>query len=290
MNSSSYSRPAGDPGDPEDSAPRRVNPLAEELHIILVEPSDPLNVGMVARAMSNLGLHHLHLVRPRGYDRQRANITACHGEYLLDTMTIHDDVAPILSPMKEVVAFEPREGRAAHLHCELHEWLPSMRNPELFPCALLFGSEDEGLSNRELEHCRALVSLPTYGPNYSFNLAQSVLLAIFSLSQLSIPAKSETFEPVGLWAEFAQLDTLIKETMTRAGFYSRKINAQIPAILKSLFRRARPSKRDIQILLGVFAQTAKTLRGDSRVVRLRTDAPSPRYRFPEDAETFQDEE
>jgi tRNA (cytidine32/uridine32-2'-O)-methyltransferase len=266
------------------------HPRADDVHVVLVETTDPLNIGMVARAMSNLGFKHLHLVRPRKLDRQRSNITACQGEYLLDSMQVHDSVAEVVAQVKDVVGFEPKAGRAAYLHYELSEWVSHLKLPDSFPCALLFGSEDEGLSNRDIEHCRALVSLPTYGANYSFNLAQSVLLGLFSVTQAEPAQAGAAIEELPLWAEYSQLDHLMRETLVRSGFYSRKTNAEIPAILKSLVRRARPTKREMQILLGVFSQSAKALRGDVPVRRMIDDPPTPKFAFPADSLTFDEEE
>ena len=43
----------------------------DNIHMILVEPQIPENIGSVARAMTNMGITHLVLVKPKNCDLSR---------------------------------------------------------------------------------------------------------------------------------------------------------------------------------------------------------------------------
>ena len=71
-------------------------------NVVLVEPEESLNIGSVARAMMNLGFYNLHLIRPKNYDRARAQVTACWAGTVLDQLKIHDSPELALSEMQYV--------------------------------------------------------------------------------------------------------------------------------------------------------------------------------------------
>jgi len=127
---------------------------AEHLHVVLVEPGDPLNVGSVARAMSNLGYRHLHLVAPPRYDAERAATTACWATDLLAEARTHDSLEAALAPMQLVVGFTARHGRHRAQHVSLPRWVERMAAAPPAATALLFGPEDTDLRAEHLSPCR----------------------------------------------------------------------------------------------------------------------------------------
>ncbi len=49
--------------------------------------------------------------------------------------------------------------------------------------ALVFGSEDRGLENAQIERCQRIVTIPTSGEASSLNLAQAVLLLLYECAK-----------------------------------------------------------------------------------------------------------
>src|SRR5262249_24798986 len=47
--------------------------------------------------------------------------------------------------------------------------------------ALIFGPEDHGLSNKDLEHCQLLITIPTHPDYQSLNVAQAVVICLYEL-------------------------------------------------------------------------------------------------------------
>ncbi|MDH5751251.1 MAG: RNA methyltransferase, partial [Deltaproteobacteria bacterium] len=246
----------------------------ERFHVVLVEPGDSLNVGSVARVMTNLGFTHLHLVAPPRFNRERAATTACWATWLLDSMQIHDDLDTALSGMQQVAGFTARHGRHRPQHLLLPDWVRELEARPAGRTALLFGPEDHGLSAEHVTHCRWLVRIPSSGANPSFNLSHAVMLALFELTRSGwdeIPFR-EGLEPAPMGA-FEQLDRLVSESLIRSGFYGKGTPGPMRGLVKHLLRRIEPDEREMRVLLGIFDHINRTLSGVAPVQPLEEEAP-----------------
>src|SRR5216684_4918187 len=56
----------------------------ERLAIVLVEPTDPVNIGGVIRAMANTGFLNLRLVRPVGFDARKVIGVAHYTQHIVE--------------------------------------------------------------------------------------------------------------------------------------------------------------------------------------------------------------
>ncbi len=234
----------------------------DRFHVVLVEPGDSLNIGAVARAMSNLGFRHLHLVAPPRYDPERAAITACWAVEQLRAAPVYESLEQALAPMEQVVAFTARHGRHRPRHLLLPEWVAKAVEAPPGPTALVFGPEDHGLRREHLAHCHWLVRIPSSSENPSYNLAQSVLLALFELSRPGwdeTPRKARTM-PVA--RDMYQLEALVDEVLTRSRFFQEGTPEPIPDLVKHLLRRTDPDERELRVLLGMFGKINRALAGE----------------------------
>ena len=150
---------------------------------VLVRPRNPNNIGAVARAMANFGAADLRLVEPfaPAWEESRA---AVGGEALLKrarVLTLAEAVAD------STLVLGTGDGRRAirrpvvdlpGLAAYLREHLP-----EGGRVSILFGSEKTGLSNSELEPCRAVIRIPTQPKVPSMNLGQAAAVIAYELSR-----------------------------------------------------------------------------------------------------------
>jgi len=229
--------------------------------LVLDRVEDPRNVGAVARAMMNLGFGSLHLVSPPRYDPATAAITACWATEILEGATIHDTLEEALAPMEQVVGFTARHGKNRPRHLLLPEWCERIEREPPRSTALLFGSEDSGLRRDHLSHCHWLVRIPSASANPSFNLSQSVLLALFELSRRrwgGIAADEKPRPPI---SEFAQLDRLVEAVLTQSGYFRKGTPRPVPQLVKHLLRRIDPDEREMGILMGMFGKIHRALAG-----------------------------
>lgn len=248
------------------------NQHSEDIHIVLVEPINSLNIGAVMRSMANLGFKHLHLVDARDWDPKRAEITACHGAHILKSTKFYDHLNEALASMQEVVGLSARVGKNRPRHSLLNEWCSAFSSGPKKQTALVFGPEETGLRQEHIEHCTQLIRIPSATECPSFNLAQAVLLVLFTLNQQSLsnttmPARSDLPE----WNDFYQLERIVEEVLSRSGFYRKGTPATMPGRVKNILRRLNPDEREMELLLGMFGRINRTLAGDSPIYPLSED-------------------
>ena len=260
------------------SLPRAA--AAEWAHVVLVEPGDSLNIGAVARAMSNLGFRHLHLVAPQRYDPERAATTACWGAPVLECAHIHATLAEALADMEQVVGFSARHGADRPRHLVLDEWCARLAAEPAARTALLFGPEDHGLHTEHLEHCRWLIRIPSTDANPSFNLAQSVLLALFELSRPDWSAVAPEAKQRPTLRELTQLDRLVDKVLRQVGYFNKGTPRPIPRLVKHLLRRLDPDLREGRVLTGMFGKIHRALSGRIPIHPVEPEPDSPRAKRP----------
>src|SRR5690349_6227277 len=166
----------------------------DRVHVVLVEPGDSRNVGSVARAMSNLGFRHLHLVAPPRYHAEDAATTACWATDILAEAKMHTSLADAVAPLQHVIGFSVREGHNRPRLLLLDQWMDLWHGEPEQDTALVFGPEDTGLRQEHVALCRWLVRIPTAAQNPSLNLSQAVLLALHELSRREPGALTEPQE------------------------------------------------------------------------------------------------
>lgn len=231
-----------------------------DIHIVLIEAADSLNIGAVARAMTNLGFDNLHLVNPVAYDPRRAKVTACWGAPLLDKAVLHSRIEDVLGQMQEVVGFSIRAGKNRCGFLSLPDWASTILAGSSARTALLFGPEDNGLRQEHIEHCRYLIRIPTSQEYPTMNLAQSVVVALYELSRLDPPQTVDQRQAPD-WNQFYQLDRLLDSVGELSGFYGKGTAPQVPGVMKNLFRRMKPDEREVRLMLGLLGRLDGILKG-----------------------------
>jgi tRNA/rRNA methyltransferase len=245
-----------------------VAPQNEKFHVVLVEPAESLNVGSVARAMMNLGFKHLHLVRPVNYKKEKAAITACWATGILENLRIHDSYEETLATMEDVVGFSTREGsqnRSSQM--VIGTWSAERITNPPAKTALVFGPEADGLRIEHVELCRCLVRIPSSEECPTFNLAQSVLIALYELSKKDWNLVHSPSRAVPDWNQFFQLDRLVEEVLVRCQYYRPGTPAPIPSLVKHMLRRMNPDEREMAVLLGLFSRIGKALAKETESVK-----------------------
>ncbi|MEG4633365.1 TrmJ/YjtD family RNA methyltransferase [Microcoleus sp. AR_TQ3_B6] len=150
------------------------------IRIVLVEPAGPLNVGSVARVMKNMGLHQLVLVNPHcDYLGEEARLMAVRAADILETAKVVESLPAALVGCVRAIATTGDDGRS--LPTKLED--PADALPWLLeaPSALIFGREDCGLTNAELNRAQRLIRIPSSDAYTSLNLAQAVAICCYEL-------------------------------------------------------------------------------------------------------------
>ncbi len=228
------------------------------LRVVLLEPSHPGNIGAAARALANMGVGRLVLVAPRCAIAEEARTRAAGGAALLEQAELVPDLATAVAGCRLLIGasarqrslawpqWSPREA-AAHAIAEA-------RHGEV---ALLFGREDCGLSNEELQCCHAQLRIPSDERCSSLNLAMAVLLVSYELrlvaldSSASLPAVP--LEEAATAEQITDFHRHLEQTLLQIGFLNPTAPRQLLARLRRLFARTRLDGVEVSILRGVLS-------------------------------------
>ena len=225
------------------------------ISIVLVEPQNPGNVGMVCRAMMNFGLSDLRLVNPCPIDHPEALKFAVSARDLLESARIFPSLAEAVADSPLSVATTRRHGK---YRSEIHppREIVAMIGEQLLTnrSALVFGREDSGLTTDEVALCRWQATIPTADEYGSLNLAQAVLLFCYEIMQGLTPADlggerllapPEELEPL-----FAQMEPVL----LKIGFLKPENPAHMMRSFRRIFARASLDSREVMVLRGMFSQ------------------------------------
>lgn len=236
-------------------------PLPEGAHVIvvLVEPKDPRNIGAVARAMSNLGMSQLRLVSPARFDRVMARSVACWGGDIIDAAVCCESLKDAVQEAHETIGFASDSAAHRVPQLLLDEWVESFAASPKRTVALVFGSEEQGLTRDHYPLCHFLVRIPSSAANRSYNLAQSVIVALYSIrKRMSAAIGSDR----GEWptnAHLEQFAEMVLKTAGQVGFLNDNSPAHMRDLLANTARRGHYSTRELKILTGLFGQIQKSL-------------------------------
>jgi len=244
-----------------------VHPRLQHIRIILLEPAGALNVGSAARVMANMGLSQLVLVNPHcdplGEDAQRM---AVHAGDILTQAQIVPTLPAALTDCTKAIATTARD-RALNTTMELPEVaLPWLVAPEPVnapaPAALIFGPEDRGLSNEELNYAQRFVRIPSDASYTSLNLAQAIAVCCYELARSTTPRRAlGVSPPPPSEAETAALDQLdgfhqhLEAVLLKIGYLYPHTATSRMEKLRRFFVRAAPTSQELAMLRGILRQT-----------------------------------
>ncbi|MBV8801935.1 MAG: RNA methyltransferase, partial [Gammaproteobacteria bacterium] len=167
--------------------------MLDNIRIVLVNPSHPGNIGATARAMKTMGLKKLYLVNPRLFPHTNANEMASGALDVLGQAVVVDELDEALTDCELVVGTSARE-RAIPWPQLLPRELADLARIEAqkTTIAIVFGREQSGLTNDELDRCHFHLIIPS-NPDYSsLNLAAAVQVVAYELRVASLNQKIET--------------------------------------------------------------------------------------------------
>lgn len=229
--------------------------LRTRIRIVLAEPRLPANIGAAARAMKNFGLADLWLIQPP-QDRDGQGLALAHGaEDVYENAHRVYALEEALDGVQVVIGTTARLGggwRADPLTPrEAAPFILSRATANTV--AILFGSEDRGLSNREVDYCQALISIPTDSAHRSLNLAQAVLLIGYELFVAARPQGEADLE----LAPAKHVDAFLSDfadALTRINFLRPGNPDYWMMSFRRLFGRTGLTTPEVNLLRGVVRQ------------------------------------
>lgn len=245
----------------------------DRLRIVLIGTSHPGNIGGTARAMKNMGISDLALVAPRCEVRCSEAISRASGaDELVAAAHIHETIDDAVADATLVVGASARSRTLPWPMItprQLGESLASEMQSEKARVALVFGREDTGLTNAELQRCHRHVHIPTNPDFSSLNLAAAVQVLAYECRQAwlaeqasapasaALPFGTEWDNPLASHEELERFFEHMERALTAIEFHDPDNPRQLMARLRRLYLRARPDRMEINILRGTFTAMEK---------------------------------
>jgi tRNA (cytidine32/uridine32-2'-O)-methyltransferase len=239
------------------------------VRVVLVDTSHPGNIGAAARAMWNMGLQRLSLVRPKHFPSAEATARAAGADALLYHADIYESLQEALTDCAWVVGTTVRSR-----HLELPPLTPrafaarALEEARRGQIALVFGREQSGLSNQELDMCQAVASIAANPEFASLNLAAAVQVFSYEL-KLAFGDGDEAADAslsalqVATTADLEGLYNHLEQVLAHIGYYDPQAPKLLMRRLRRLYGRARLDRTEVNILRGILAATQRAA-GNSR--------------------------
>lgn len=227
------------------------------IRFVLVRPGNALNMGAAARALSNFGFEDLVAVEPKDENWRLASGSAIYASELIRR-------APVMGLEEAIADCSVVLGTASAHNREMRQ--PRVTLPALEPwlrrrlkkggkAAVLFGCESAGLSNDEMDHCSAILRIPTAPDAPSMNLGQAVAVTAYTLSRYKLEkAVTRSDEALMEGRQAAGLTELALRAMEKTGYNGHLSAAQRRMKFRSGILRWSMTRADGKFLAGLLAK------------------------------------
>ena len=240
-----------------------TDPLSR-VRVVLHEPQDPVNIAAAVRAMKNMGLTTLILVRPAEYDPSRIRFVAHDSDDLVASIRHCETVEEALGGCVLVAAYTARQRAAKRSVANPREAATELvRSTAEGDVAILFGREDRGLDNEALDRANLVVTIPT--TDYaSLNLAQAAVIAMYEL-RLAAPEHARARRaprkdaPPATSEQFERLFADIEQALRAIEFFKTRNGELVLRTVRSLTFRAAPDAREIDLVRAMAIEVSRAL-------------------------------
>jgi len=231
--------------------------MKDNVRIVLVEITHPGNIGAAARAMKNMGLSQLYLVRPQGFPSAEATARAAGADDLLARAMVCDDLDEALTGCGLVFGASARARKIS--------W------PQLDPraaaarvasvgekAAVVFGREHAGLTNEELDRCTHLLTIPTVPEFSSLNVAAAVQVVSYELRMATAPPAAAADQARLATAEQRErFYQHLEQVLLDLEFLDPANPKHLMRRLRRLFNRVELDENEVHILRGILTAVAR---------------------------------
>lgn len=235
------------------------------VRFVLVEPTEPGNIGASARAIKNMGFKNLALVTPPDDTEGYAERLAHNATDVLRAAKEYPSLADALAEASLVIGTSCRGGKRRGMVLPVDEAIEKVFNAASRGgnVAVLFGRERVGLSSAETDECAFMINIPTSSRQPSLNLAQAVMLVAYELGKLQMETpKGESPGLLSTHAGQAALSRRLTRVLELLGYTKmgdRTIARKILVTIKHFLGRAGLTGDELDMLEGICTRLVKRL-------------------------------
>ncbi|MGB0321564.1 MAG: tRNA (cytosine(32)/uridine(32)-2'-O)-methyltransferase TrmJ [Pseudohongiellaceae bacterium] len=240
------------------------------IKIVLVNTSHPGNIGATARAMKNMGLSRLALVNPVEFPSGVAVGRAASALDVLEQAEVVNTLGEAIADCALVIGSSARsrslpwpmltpERSAAKL----------VKESQSAPVALVFGREDSGLNNEELQLCHFHVQIPASPEYSSLNLAAAVMVLCYEIRRAVLrnedaddKAEDEYWDQERATVEQVEyFYEHLERVLVEIDFHDPDNPRQLMQRMRRLFGRVRIDAMEMNILRGILTNIEHKIKG-----------------------------
>jgi TrmH family RNA methyltransferase len=242
-----------------------VKEWKDKVTFVLVEPREPGNIGACARALKNMGFSRLSLVNPAVLTEE-AKWLAHNSLDVLQNAPVYPRMKDAIGDKAIVAGTTRRKGKGRGVIYPVRQGVQKLRTlAKENEVAILFGREDRGLFNEEVEECGFLLSIPADSRHPSLNLAQAVLIVAYELSRAEYEEPESGQNDLLVYHdELVLLYARISETLKLLEYMpmgDRDLERKIMTNLKHFMGRAGITEWELGMLHGICTRIENKLKG-----------------------------
>ena len=227
-----------------------------KVRIVMVNTTEPGNIGAAARAMKNMMLSQLYLVSPSNFPSAVATARASGADDILSNARVCSTLEEALNGVKLVVGASARQRNIKWRQLDVIDTCSQIQSSLVSSdedVAVVFGTENSGLTNEELDLCSILMTIPGNPKYFSLNVASAIQVFAYQNFISTIDGKFDN-TPKDI-ASFEDLNSFYKhleQVLEHINYFdSKKPKSLLMRRMRRLFGRSEPEKEEVAILRGI---------------------------------------
>jgi len=228
----------------------------DKVRIVMVNTTEPGNIGAAARAMKNMMLTQLYLVAPSNYPSAVATARASGADDVLSHAIVCSSLEEALIGVNLVIGASARQRNIKWRQLDVIETCNEIQSSVVSnnqEVAVVFGTENSGLTNEELDLCSILMTIPGNPQYFSLNVASAI--QVFAYQNYVSTVEGKFDNTLGELANFKDLNSFYKhleQALEHLGYFdSKKPQNLLMRRLRRFFGRSMPEKEEVAILRGI---------------------------------------
>ncbi|MEX0584525.1 MAG: RNA methyltransferase [Natronospirillum sp.] len=225
----------------------------KNVRIVLLQTYHPGNIGAAARAMMNMGIRDLVLVRPRRFPDEAATSRAGTANVILEQARVAPDLHSAIADCGWVIGTSARGREFSLPQGTPKEYAPRIiSEAQNHPVAIVFGRERMGLSNEDIMQCHAHMMIPSHPDHPVLNIAQAIQVICYEIYQSELDQNTHP-NRIEAYPNHETLERFYRElenSLLESGFINAEHPGRTMDRLRTLFKRGRPTQKELQTLFG----------------------------------------
>ena len=241
-----------------------MNDIKNQVQIVLVETSHPGNIGSVARAMKTMGLQNLVLVKPRNFPSKEAFVLSGNAQDLIEQAVVVNTLDEAIKNCTNIYATSARTRSISWpiITAEMAGIEINKLVKEGTKVSIIFGREDRGLTNEELQKANKHILIPSSEDYPVLNIAMSVQVIayeIFKNADIEVDIDWQDYPELNS-EELSMLIDHFIDTSYKLNLFDEDNAKKILVRIKRMFTRLKPDKMEGNFLRGFLTRINKKIK------------------------------